>query len=149
LRSCSVPPYAITEEGWGEFNINIEIFYRQGGSVKVSHYLKLNGPGEIVVNERFDTLMLPISHELKHPPSLLHVDHEGDSGPYDMEKLRSIPIFDEYLLSYDKWRYNMVEESFINCNQSVLIGRREHIKSLIAQAIAKEEELCTVLNNRV
>lgn len=148
LRACSEHPFFITEEGWGEFQIHIEIFCRQYGTVKLTHYLKLNGQDEIVVNERFETICFnfPDGSTLNMSPELAGTE---DALAYASPELLSIPVLSEYLTSNMGIRqYLSVEECFLDSNKPMLIEKQEHLRSLIANAIKKEEELCTVITSR-
>jgi hypothetical protein len=60
IRNVTAAPFATSADGWGEFPIHIQIFPRVGSSVKCVHYLKLDSVKDVVVNESFDYLILPV-----------------------------------------------------------------------------------------
>ena len=60
IRNVTGAPFAISADGWGEFPIHIQIVPRVGSSVKCVHYLKLDSVKDVVVNETFDYITLPV-----------------------------------------------------------------------------------------
>ena len=59
-RRCTKAPFFISDEGWGEFPVGLELTLRHGGNLKLTHYLKLDSPDPIIVNQTFETLILPV-----------------------------------------------------------------------------------------
>ena len=57
-RLVKSAPFAVTEQGWGEFDISIKISFRDYKSVLTSHLLRLYSPTPqpVVTNERLDAL---------------------------------------------------------------------------------------------
>ena len=51
------PPFEISEQGWGEFTINIKITLFNDEKITTSHHLTLHGPTNPVINERIDTIL--------------------------------------------------------------------------------------------
>lgn len=50
-------PFEIVERGWGEFTIQIKIVLFNDEKILTSHFLKLHGQGDVVVNERIDEIV--------------------------------------------------------------------------------------------
>jgi hypothetical protein len=134
VRQVFVAPFFISAEGWGEFPIIIEIYLRKGGSIKATHYLKLNAAEDIVVSESFDTLVF------------------STEGPYmglsDIAPFPEIPIFVEFLKTRAAKEYSDSEEEFLKRNRSTLEKLRASCESLCITALEKESALFTILNAR-
>ena len=68
----------MSAEGWGEFPIIVEIFVRNSGSVKLTHYLKLNAPERYVVSETLDVISVVVRETV--PLSVAsHIHHRAKS----------------------------------------------------------------------
>ncbi|ELA45970.1 hypothetical protein VCUG_02544 [Vavraia culicis subsp. floridensis] len=54
-------PFVLEEKGWGEFNINVKLFFNDLNEkfITLSHFLKLYGENneEVVVNEKRETIV--------------------------------------------------------------------------------------------
>jgi YEATS domain-containing protein 4 len=50
-------PFEMQERGWGEFTIQLKIVLVNDEKIVTSHFLKLHGEGDVVVNERVDEVV--------------------------------------------------------------------------------------------
>jgi YEATS domain-containing protein 4 len=50
-------PFEMQERGWGEFTIQLKIVLANDEKIVTSHFLKLHGEGDVVVNERIDEIV--------------------------------------------------------------------------------------------
>ena len=124
----------MTEEGWGEFTINVEIFVRGQASVKVSHYLKLNGEGPVVVNETVDSFAVVLDRTAC----------SDEEAP--VRAPPSIPIFIECDAFERPNEYSSIVETFFTSNREYIDSRKQTLASLITKALYHEEELLKYLN---
>lgn len=124
-------PFAVSAEGWGEFPIGIEIFIRDGGSVKLTHLLRLNSPDSIVVNETFDTIVL--------------AQDQADPFP-ELPKSSNVPVFSEYISRGGRVEYVEIENQFLSCNELTLTQLNQSIEKLTSAVLQKESEIFSVLN---
>jgi transcription initiation factor IIF auxiliary subunit len=125
------------EEGWGEFHINVDIFLRPQGNVRVTHYLKLNGNGPVVVNETFETVLIRSS--LSSPTKAPHL-------PRWDEMLSMIPILRDFRAITDVNAYSGAEQAFIHTNTNLIEAKQRHVHELGGKALEKELELYTILS---
>jgi len=130
-----LPPFYVSEQGWGEFPILIEVVLKNGESVKLSHYLKLTSPDPIVVNETYDTLIMkssPVVYDLSKIP--------------DLRALPDVPVFSEFFASGAMFDYQSAETQFLETNSTVLEQLKARVHDLTRKALQKDIEVYTVLN---
>ena len=89
----------------------------------MSHYLKLNVPQPIVVNESYDVLILPgiIPDSIKFSNSL---------------NVSDIPVFSEFLPSLVN--YPEIESKFVSDNSAVLATMRNQLIGKLEEALKRE-----------
>lgn len=135
MRKILKAPFFTSAEGWGEFPILIEIHLRRGGSVKLTHYLKLTSPEPIVVNESLDNIMCDSLIDFESIPNLTSVPE--------------IPVFSEFVNLGMAVDYISAEEAFLVANGPILRKLAENVESLTKRAILKDMEYFTVLNSKI
>ena len=101
--------------------------------MKLSHYLKLNSPEPVVVNESYDQIPLGYPLDISSIP--------------DYEIPDDIPVFSEYIAITIPTDYLSIENSFLSANASVIERLRENVEALTKMALFKEIEVLTVLNH--
>lgn len=50
-------PFELKEHGWGEFTIQIKLILFNDDRLHTSHFLKLHGEGDVVINETVDEIV--------------------------------------------------------------------------------------------
>lgn len=116
----------MSEQGWGEFPIQIEIFPKKGHPTKLSHYLKLNAPERIVVNESYEHLEVAQSVTLSELPHLLANSDET--------------VMSEYFSTHMAIDYTSLEESFLAANEELRDALISIVHDLGQRALSKAEE---------
>lgn len=119
-------PFYVSAEGWGEFPLHIEIIPKKGLPIKVTHYLKLNAPDRIVVNETFEYVPTKLHASLDSIPSLLALE---------------TPVMAEYFLKHNPIDYVSLEEAFLSANAHLLGNHRVSVEELSRQALQKTEDV--------
>lgn len=124
----SAPPFWITEQGWGEFPLHIEVVPKKGTPVKITHYLKLNAPDSIVVNETFEYIQPKIAY---HPDMITDLTSMGSGTP----------VMSEYFESHAPIDYVALENNFIDANEHLMRTLRGSILELGRQVLTKSEDV--------
>ena len=64
-RTIDHPPYEVTEVGWGEFEINVKVFFHdsQERSVELRHFLKLRPDHDLASQPGFNQTITPVVKE--------------------------------------------------------------------------------------
>ncbi len=117
----------MSEKGWGEFPLHIEIIPKKGTPVKVTHYLKLNAPERIVVNETYECIHLKTNQLLDGLATIASPDET--------------PVMSEYFSTQTPIDYVALEDAFINSNADLLGILQGNVNELRKQALIKTEEV--------
>ena len=158
IRYCMSEPYKVSEDGWGEFDSQIEIRLRCSGTIMLDHAIKFpisNSKKPSIMNKK------KIKIVFRNPPPLLY---EGlSSAPFSWNKIKrekkNIPLPDTEVIDLDptdksieiKWLAQVREVSqqirkeisILSENQKI---QRARILSLIDSISSNNPDVSEVAN---